>query len=43
MGFELAQGDRFLIEDPVWAEDFAPNGMHFLLFGDISNIQKVLS
>jgi gamma-glutamyltranspeptidase/glutathione hydrolase len=40
MGFELAQGDRFFIEDPVWAEDFAPNGMHVSMF---KIIQRLIS
>jgi len=26
MSFETSLGDNFFTEDPVWAEDFAPNG-----------------
>jgi hypothetical protein len=31
MGFETALGDHFFTEDPIWAEDFAPNGIYFHL------------
>lgn len=27
MNDQFASGKTFLIEDPAWAEDFAPNGM----------------
>jgi hypothetical protein len=28
MELALEGGDNFLIDDPLWAIDFAPNGMH---------------
>jgi hypothetical protein len=33
MGYAMYEGNKFLIDDPNWAEDFAPNGM---CFGDHS-------
>lgn len=26
MAYAIEEGPNFLVEDPVWAEDFAPNG-----------------
>ena len=30
----MSDGNNFLIDDPVWAEDFAPNGMPRVLFAE---------
>jgi len=34
MAFAVSMGRNFLVEDPVWAEDFAPKGK-LLEMGDV--------